>query len=82
MFQPLDDPFRLFELTFPNGDNFPAEVFEVAGVLFVVGDVALKLFPPEGFVAFWGGGVFTAFVKPALKSLKPLKALNVLTPDL
>jgi len=43
---------------------------------------AVNFLFPEGLIAFWGGGVFTAFVKPALKSLKPLKALNVLTPDL
>jgi len=62
MFQPLDDPFRFFELAFPNGDDFPAELFEVAGVVFIVGDVALKLLFPEGLVAFWSRGVFAAFV--------------------
>lgn len=40
----------------------PAELAEFAGVFFVVGDVTLKLFVPEGFVRFRGGGVFAAFV--------------------
>jgi hypothetical protein len=58
----LDHPFRLLELTAPDDDDFPTEFFEVAGMFFIVGDVPLEFFLPEGFVAFRGRGVFTAFV--------------------
>ena len=49
-------------MTFPDGDDFPAEVFEFSLILPVIGNVALKFFVPEGFVGFGRSGVFAAFV--------------------
>lgn len=40
----------------------PAEFAQLAGMFFVIGDVALKFLFPELDVALRGGGLFAAFV--------------------
>lgn len=62
LFHPAEHFFRFLELTFPDGDDFPAEFSEFALMFPIIGNVALEFFVPEGFVGFRSGGVFAAFV--------------------
>ena len=56
----------VFQITFPDGDDLPAELFEFGLFLGVAGDVAVKFGLPEGGVVFGKrGGAFGAAVPEA-----------------
>jgi len=56
----LENGSGLFQLTFPHGDDVPAEFSKLTGMFPVIGNIALKFLLPELDVGFGGGGVFAA----------------------
>jgi hypothetical protein len=60
--QSPENTFRLFQLAFPNRDDFPARLSEFTLVFPIIGNIPFEFLFPEGFVGCGSCCVFAPFV--------------------